>query len=289
MTRWLAIFVIAAVACVQANKVRSPNPEAPVLCSDSWYRMIEEKVTTSDDQRHGPDVGSDEWKSAIEFKLGIRGREGLSSRNSEAWCRYIDQVVRRQSRTLSVSGQGPGKADLRPEPSYACDKAAAGSIEAMICGNRELSALDRILADVYAAASRKATRERPPLLKAEQRGWIKGRNECWKSNGKRGCVRDEYRRRIAGLQAGYRLVPGEGPIGFVCGHNPADVFSVAFFRTDPPTLIAEHGDSASLMYSQPSGSGPRYQGRNESFWEHRGEALIRRGHDAPEMDCRKVP
>ncbi|WP_371263928.1 MliC family protein [Nitrosomonas sp. Nm58] len=45
-----------------------------------------------------------------------------------------------------------------------------------------------------------------------------------------------------------------------------------FFQTDPPTLIAERGDQVSLMYLQPSASGSKYQGRNESLWEHKGGA-----------------
>lgn len=76
---------------------------------------------------------------------------------------------------------------------------------------------------------------------------------------------------------------------FQCGARPADEVVVIFFRTDPPTLIAERGDGVVLMYQQPSGSGARYQGRNETFWEHQGEASITWGVEAPELRCRKVP
>ena len=176
-----------------------------------------------------------------------------------------------------------------PGPSFDCNKVAAGSIEAMICTDEELSALDRSLSDVYAAAARKATNEHPPVLKTEQRGWLKGRDDCWKSDDKRGCVRDEYRRRIAELQARYRLVPGTGPVSYLCGDNPANEVIATYFATDPPTLIAERGDSVSLMYLQPSASGARYQGRNESLWEHQGEASITWGYGTPEMRCRKAP
>ncbi|MGD2000552.1 MAG: hypothetical protein PVJ00_08285 [Desulfobacterales bacterium] len=59
-------------------------------------------------------------------------------------------------------------------PSFDCSK-AAGSIEQMICKDDTLSPLDHKMAEVYAAASQKAVNEHPPVLKAEQRGWIKGR------------------------------------------------------------------------------------------------------------------
>ncbi len=181
---------------------------------------------------------------------------------------------------------GVARAD---RPSFDCSSVEAGSMEAMVCEDAELSELDLKLAEVYGQALDKATNEHPPVLKAEQRGWIKGRNECWKSADQRQCVEDAYVARIAELQARYRLVPGVGPFAYACDGNPADEIVVTFFSTDPPTLIAERGDSVSLMYLQPSGSGSRYQGRNESFWEHQGEARVTWGYDAPEIRCVKKP
>jgi len=182
---------------------------------------------------------------------------------------------------------GPGTAALAQGPSFSCDKVEPGSIEEMICKDEELAALDRKLADAYAQATRKATNEHPPVLRAEQRGWIKGRDECWKSDDQRACVADEYRRRIAELQARYRLIPFTGPVFYGCGGSPSNEVIVTFFETDPPVLIAERGDSVSLMYRQPSASGAKYQGRNESFREHQGEATVTWGYGAPEMHCTK--
>ncbi|WP_114948390.1 MliC family protein [Microvirga calopogonii] len=177
---------------------------------------------------------------------------------------------------------------LAQGPSFGCGKVQTSSIANMICTDSALSALDRKLADVYAQADRKAANEHPPLLQAEQRGWIKGRDDCWKSNDRRGCVEGEYRRRIAELQARYRLVRSIGPVTFACDGDPHNEVIVTFFQTDPSTMIAERGDSVSLMVVQPSGSGARYQGRNESFWEHQGEASITWGYGAPEMRCKKA-
>ena len=178
---------------------------------------------------------------------------------------------------------------LAEGPSFDCGKVEAGSIEEMICKDDELAALDRKLAEVYAAASKKAVNEHPPVLKAEQRGWIKGRNECWKADDKRRCVENEYQQRIAELQAKYRLVPSIGPVFYACDGNPSNEVVATFFQTDPPALIAERGDQVSLMYLQPSGSGTKYQGRNESFWEHQGEATVTWGYNSPEMKCAKKP
>ncbi|MGE3523991.1 MAG: lysozyme inhibitor LprI family protein, partial [Candidatus Dadabacteria bacterium] len=67
---------------------------------------------------------------------------------------------------------------LAAGPSFDCAKAEAGSIEEMICNDPGLTALDVKLAAVYKEALAKATNEHPPVLKAEQRGWIKGRDDC---------------------------------------------------------------------------------------------------------------
>jgi len=174
------------------------------------------------------------------------------------------------------------------EPAFDCTK-ADGTIEELICQDEKLAELDRKLAEVYTAAARKATNEHPPFLKTEQRGWIKGRNECWKSDDPRACTETEYHHRIAELQARYRLVPEKGPFWFACDDNPGSEVVVTFFETDPPTLIAERGDQVSFMIQQPSGSGANYQGRNETFWEHQGEASIVWGYDAPEMRCVRKP
>ena len=176
---------------------------------------------------------------------------------------------------------------MAANPSFDCRKVKDSSIEKMICADDELAKLDRELAKVYAAASKKALNQHPPVLKAEQRGWIKGRNECWKSDDKRRCVEESYRRRIAELQAKYRLVSANGPVTYFCDGNPKNEVVATFFQTEPPTLIAERGDQVSLMYLQPSGSGTKYQGRNESLWEHQGEALITWGYGSKEMKCKK--
>ena len=78
-----------------------------------------------------------------------------------------------------------------------------------------------------------------------------------------------------------------GPFTFRCVGDGAGEVVVNFFATDPPTLIAERGDSVSLMYAAPAASGARYVGRNESFWEHQGEAAVVWGYGAPTLTCRQ--
>ncbi|WP_101758826.1 MliC family protein [Oceanicoccus sp. KOV_DT_Chl] len=261
-------FIVLLIACTESDKT---SVSAASLCTNEWFQSVEKSVVSGDGQGHGPDVGSDEWKSVVEFKLGLRGDASLPARASSEWCSYIDQRI--QSRLTSAS------------PSFVCNGVREGSIEALVCADETLAALDRSLAQVYAAATAKAGNEQPPVLKAEQRGWIKGRNDCWKAEDKNQCITTEYQHRIAELQARYRLVASNGPYRFSCDNNPAKEVVVTYFETVPATLIAEHGDSVSLMYRQPAASGSFYQGGNESFREHQGEAQIVWGYQAPVMRC----
>ena len=172
-------------------------------------------------------------------------------------------------------------------PSFDCSKVEAGSIEEIICKDNSLSELDQKMATVYKEAEKKAANEVPPVLKAEQRGWIKGRNECWKSEDEKECIKESYLYRIAELQARYQLVDKTGPIFYSCDNNSAKEVVLTFFKTDPPTLVAEFGDSQSLMYLEPSGSGSKYQGRNESAWIKGKEARVKWGYDSQTMNCRE--
>ena len=180
-------------------------------------------------------------------------------------------------------------APLRAEgPAFNCAK-ADGEVEELICQDEGLAALDRKLDEVYKAALDKAKNEVPPVLKAEQRGWIKGRNECWKATGAdnpafltaswqatsvRDCVEGQYRLRISELQARYRLVPMKGPVFYACENNPANEIVATYFETDPPTAYVERGDRSVIAWLVPAGSGSKYEGQNLELWTKGDEATV---------------
>lgn len=179
--------------------------------------------------------------------------------------------------------------------SFDCLKVEAGSIADRVCRDPALAQLDRQLADVFTAALQKARNERPLTLRAEQRGWIKGRDDCWKSSDIGACVTQIYERRIAELQARYRLLPHTGPDRYACQGEARNELLVSWFETRPPTLYAERGDSVSLMFREPQPQPPApgevlYIGRNESLRMRQPDQLmVRWGVDATEMTCVKKP
>jgi hypothetical protein len=124
----MVVLLIAALAG-GAGTARAAEPERP--CSDAWYRSIEQRLSTGDGHGHGPDVGSDEWKSVVEFELGVRGAADVPSRDGDEWCRYVDRLVRESRPSSRTAG-----------PSFSCEKVAPGSVEDMVCKDAALSRLD---------------------------------------------------------------------------------------------------------------------------------------------------
>lgn len=186
---------------------------------------------------------------------------------------------------LGACGQAALAADA---PSFDCRRVARPSIAAQVCDDPKLARLDRKLADVYAAARRVAAKARPPPpLSAEQRGWLRSRDDCWKAQGQQAaCIADSYRQRTAELQARYRLLPGKGPDRLACGGDPRNELVVTWFATDPPSLIAERGDQSSLMLWQTEDGQQRYVGRNERIdGQPGGELLLQWGYQAPTLHC----
>ena len=81
------VFATAIVGCsvVESRQVGVQN------CTSDWYVLVEKKIPTGDGQGHGPDMGSAEWRSVVEFKLGIRGNVDIPFLESEQWCSYINK------------------------------------------------------------------------------------------------------------------------------------------------------------------------------------------------------
>ncbi|PUA29896.1 MAG: hypothetical protein B0W54_04960 [Cellvibrio sp. 79] len=196
------------------------------------------------------------------------------------------KIFRLPVRMLSILSIGLVSTFSSASPSFDCNGVKESTIEKLICDNEELSALDLKLSNTYNEAVKKIDGKKLSSLKAMQRGWVKGRNDCWKSDDQKQCVADSYVNRIAELQAEYELVKPSGPFVYLCPDSTPNRIEVFYFPTDPPTAKAKRGDQTSFMYAQPTASGARYQGPNESLWEHQGEVTVSWGYEAKEIVCK---
>lgn len=168
-------------------------------------------------------------------------------------------------------------------PTFDCTK-AEGEVEKLICSDASLATLDRKLDAVYKAASAKATGKMLADLKAEQRGWVKGRNDCWKAqsgtptwitaswtvSSVKDCVAAQYEIRTSELQAVWRLVPPK-TVSYACQNDPANEVVASFFATEPPTIRLERGDRTATLWQVPGGAG-KYEGQNVGL-VHAGDTV----------------
>lgn len=178
---------------------------------------------------------------------------------------------------LAVLLAVPAVAD---EPSFDCARAASAA-EELVCADPELAEADRRLAAVYERSSEAvAALDEGAMaigagLKATQRGWVTGRDECWKADDLRACVLRAYLAREADLVATWMLEEPVAEAAWTCGGNPANEVFVTYFDTPLPGIRVEYGDSVRTMQLSPAASGSRYDGEfGRYFWEHQGEAMF---------------
>ncbi|MGJ7509694.1 MliC family protein [Variovorax sp. GT1P44] len=169
-------------------------------------------------------------------------------------------------------------------PSFSCAR-AEGAAQQAVCQDDTLAALDRENARLYALA--RATpglsAQRRSELTATQRGWIKGRDDCWKASDLKTCIRDAYMMRIAELRTGYAGAQGKGkggvsigPVRVTCPDVPA--MNATFVNVDPPLAYLSGGDRSIVLTIARSGSGARYTARTPegeaTFWQKGPEAMV---------------
>lgn len=181
-------------------------------------------------------------------------------------------------------------------PSFDCARAES-SAETLICGDGELSRLDRLVADRYAAALETirgldtGAQSAEDDLRTGQRGWIKGRDECWKAADPRDCVEASYLRREGELVARWLLEEPTATAFWACGGEPANEVVTVFFDTTLPSVRFERGDSIDTGSLTRTASGSKYEGSfGRSIWIKGDQAAYREADpDGSEFDCVLAP
>ncbi|MCB2077912.1 MAG: MliC family protein [Novosphingobium sp.] len=168
-------------------------------------------------------------------------------------------------------------------PSFDCSRADGEAME-MVCSDADLAAMDRELDRLYklAVATPDMDSARANELKAMQRGWVKGRDECWKASDKRQCVMTSYAMRIHEIRQGYANARSDdgagaslGPLAFACEGQDFGV-SATFVNTDPGAVALQWLENSLALAHVPSGSGAKYEGT----WNDQEASLFTQGDEA---------
>lgn len=185
-----------------------------------------------------------------------------------------------------------GAGAVAASPSFDCTKADSSAEEA-VCASDSLSAVDREMARLYGLAVNgpHMTADRLNELKAIQRGWIKGRNDCWKADiGLEPCIAQSYALRIHEIREGYADArEGEGaslgPFAYVCEGLDAPI-SAVFINAGDGMVSLKWLDSVMVLPRERSASGSRYlDAAGNSFWIKGDEAMMETP-DGGSMPCR---
>ena len=171
-------------------------------------------------------------------------------------------------------------------PSFDCARAESAAEEA-VCADPGLAELDVELARVYGLAAGDPALGEDGLntLKAMQRGWIKGRDECWKaSTSVEDCTAFAYATRITEIRQGYAAARADdgngistGPFPYVCEGLDVPV-SAGFLTGQRPMVTLGWGDDRVALDGVPAASGAKYEGDTYAgpvmFWTQGDEAMF---------------
>lgn len=155
-------------------------------------------------------------------------------------------------------------------PSFDCTKASS-RFERLVCSDSALAALDRQLSDTYGRAL--ARSPHADELRAEQRGWIRGRDDCWRADDAQACVREPYIVRIVELRIQNGLVIVPRAVEYQCDDN-SKPFTATFYNDEPRAAVITWGNDQAVVPIARSGSGARYAAHGIEFWEHQGVAKV---------------
>ncbi|SDZ96751.1 MliC family protein [Variovorax sp. YR216] len=169
-------------------------------------------------------------------------------------------------------------------PSFSCAR-PSGAAEEAVCKDDMLAALDRETARLYrlAVGTRDLGAKEKKELIAYQRGWFKGRNDCWKAGDARACIRDSYMVRIGELRTRFAAARSGDTQGVSLG--PASVrcpdglnIKATFVNVEPPlALLALDANNLVLTIAR-SASGARYTATTQQgealFWQKGPEAIV---------------
>jgi uncharacterized protein len=187
--------------------------------------------------------------------------------------------------STSVSSNSTIAQQTSTGPSFDCTR-AKGQAHELICSDPDLAAMDRELARLYAlaAADPQLNADEQASLGLSQRGWEKGRDECWKADELRQCVETSYVQRIHQIRQGSQAARAHseasrsvGPVAYLCAGIDAAI-GATFVNTDPGNVYLEWADRSLTLASAPSGSGAKYEGRWDgqswTFWIKGDEATF---------------
>jgi uncharacterized protein len=180
----------------------------------------------------------------------------------------------------------PASAGDKPQP---CIGIRPDTLEGLICSDRELLRLDRQLTWNYRRAFDALDYLRQLDLTDLDLRRQRERLRCWHVPDQRQCLADDYRRRIAELQALYSLLPVDGAYWLICSDRARTRLSATFYPSNPASLRIEFDGKPQVLLRETAASGLLYRSEQLQFHQQDQQIRLRWPGSAGEQDCRLNP
>lgn len=195
--------------------------------------------------------------------------DGINDCEKEASCDH----------TIDYSQPRPASnTHAQPAHHSACGHAKPNSLGALHCQHPIIAELNQRTIQTYNAAH---THNPLPTLDAEQRHWRKELETCTEDSDPVACLKLRYQQRTAELQVAHQLV-NHTQVNFTC--SDGSQLQASFYTSDIPALRLVRAGESAVLYQAIAASGAKYQGANQLFWEHQGEAQVQWGDS--EFTCK---
>lgn len=155
------------------------------------------------------------------------------------------------------------------KPSFDCAKAESEA-EKMVCSDNALAQLDNEIARLFALAEKDSnlTAASKAELITTQRGWVKGRDDCWKAEDKMHCVLTSYGQRAQELRISYANARSAdpnarstGPVVFKCD-GIDEPLGITFFVIEPGYAFLQNGNIAVMFTAVPDVPEAKYTAKS---------------------------
>jgi uncharacterized protein len=149
----------------------------------------------------------------------------------------------------------------------------ANKAQQLVCGDPQLTELDRRLQAAYQQALARPGADRATLT-AGQGAFATARDGCADNAEMRTCVAEAYQTRQVELAIADPATLAPPVVTYNCPADAGTLTTQFYNQLDPKTAVLDWKGVRVILFLQPSGSGARYGRQGSEYWEHQGEVTL---------------
>lgn len=159
-----------------------------------------------------------------------------------------------------------------PAMTFDCAK-PANKAQQLVCGEPQLTDLDRRLQAAYQQALARPGADQATLTTA-QSAFATTRDGCADLVEVRTCVLEAYQTRLVELAIADPATVAPPVVTYNCPADAGTLTAQFYNQLDPKTAVLDWKGVRVILFLQPSGSGARYGRQGSEYWEHQGEVTL---------------